>query len=312
MTQTSFLPHFSSGAVLEPACAKVNLTLHVTGKRADGYHDLESLVAFCALHDTVAAEPEPAGTGLSLRVVGPMAGGLAREGDNIMLRAARRLAGALGRDPDVRLTLIKRLPVASGIGGGSADAAATVRALIRLWGQRPSDTILSGITLGLGADVPVCFRGKAVTMTGVGEHLKPAPSLPSAGLVLVNPLKPLSTPSVFKARQGAFSRPNPLTDSPPSAEALADALRERRNDLTEPAEIVEPAIRTVLDALDASPGSLLARMSGSGATCFALYSNGTMAQRAAQTLSEGYRDWWIKPSCLVCDTSDVSVAGDEL
>lgn len=305
MTQTLF----SAGAVLDPACAKVNLTLHVTGKRPDGYHILESLVAFCAIHDTVVAEPAPAGTGLSLRVTGPMAQGLAHEGDNIMLRAAQRLAHALGRDADVQLTLIKRLPVASGIGGGSADGAATLRALIRLWGQSPPDAILSDIALGLGADVPVCLWGKAVTMTGVGDHLDPAPALPAAGMILVNPLKPVSTPSVFKARQGAFSQPNPLTDSPPTARALADALGARRNDLTEPALSVEPLIGVVLDALDGIPETLLARMSGSGATCFALYQDQATAARAAQGLRDQHPDWWIEPSHLVWDTSGVIACG---
>ncbi|WP_041794726.1 4-(cytidine 5'-diphospho)-2-C-methyl-D-erythritol kinase [Pararhodospirillum photometricum] len=291
--------------VTEAACAKVNLTLHVTGCRPDGYHDLESLVVFAALHDTLIAETSET---LTLTLEGPTAGALAGESpaDNIVLRAARMLARAGGVPPVARLRLIKRLPVAAGIGGGSADGAAALRALLRLWQiSLPADT-LNALARDLGADVPVCLEGRAVTMTGVGEVLTPAPTLPPAALVLVNPRKPVATPAVFKARTGPFSPAAPLTEAPATAQDLADALARRTNDLAAPARALEPAIDTVLAALEASAGVLLARMSGSGATCFGLYASLEEAEAAALALGAAHPEWWVAASPLVDDTRAVT------
>ncbi len=318
MTLTSFpsdgLP---AGAVAEAACAKVNLTLHVTGRRPDGYHELESLVVFAGVHDTVIAAPSSSrgdgrdeedgrAGGLSLAVQGPMAEGLRAEPDNIILRAARALAAAAGRPPAAALTLIKRLPVASGIGGGSADAAAALRALARLWHVDLATVDGAALAARLGADVPVCLEGRAVTMTGIGEHLTPAPALPGAALLLVNPLRPVATPAVFKARTGGFSPPMPLTEAPADAAALAAALAARTNDLAPPALVVEPSIGAVLDALEALPGVLLARMSGSGATCFGLFADLSTASAAAAVLAQHHPHWWRAAAPMVTDTAEVA------
>ncbi|MCF8483209.1 MAG: 4-(cytidine 5'-diphospho)-2-C-methyl-D-erythritol kinase [Rhodospirillum sp.] len=289
-------------AVIEAAPAKVNLTLHVTGKRPDGFHTLESLVVFSGVHDTLIAEPSD---GFSLSITGPNAQGLEGEGDNIITRAAQRLADLTGKANVARLVLIKRLPVAAGIGGGSADAAATLRALNRLWGlDRPLDDYMD-LAGGLGADVPVCLRGEAVTMAGIGEQLTPAPPLPSAWLVLVNPMKPVSTPAVFKARTGAFSPPNPLMEAPGDVRELAEALGSRSNDLAAPARLVEPVISDVLTAIANLRGCLLSRMSGSGATCFGLFADGTVCDEAAHHLAEDKPEWWVSAAPLVTRTTEI-------
>lgn len=284
------------------APAKINLYLHVVGKRPDGYHLLDSLVAFADVHDTVIALENDR---LDLRVSGPLSDGLAGEGDNLVLRAAKRLAEVAGVVPRARLKLIKRLPVASGIGGGSSDAAATLRALSALWNVRPSAADLHTLALGLGADVPVCLGGRAVHMAGIGETLLPAPRLPSAGIVLVNPRKPLATPPVFKARQGPFSDPDRLAQAPRDAAELARMLEARRNDLMPPATLLMPEIETILGGLRATAGCLLARMSGSGATCFALYADAGTAAVAATALGKAHPGWWIAPGALVDDVAKV-------
>ncbi|MGE5515573.1 MAG: 4-(cytidine 5'-diphospho)-2-C-methyl-D-erythritol kinase [Bacteroidota bacterium] len=277
-------------AVTVQAPAKVNLTLHVTGKRADGYHLLESLVAFAGIGDTLDLA---AADGLSLALAGPTAAGLSAADDNIVLKAARALAAAAGIAPHAAITLTKRLPVAAGIGGGSADAAAALRGLVRLWGLDIAEDDLRALGLTLGADVPVCLAGHPTAMTGVGECLTPAPTLPPAWLVLVNPRRPLSTPAVFKARTGGFSAPAPLTESPADAHALAVALAARRNDLTQAAITLEPVLADMLALIAAQPGCLLARMSGSGATCFGLFADATTAQPAAAALTAIQPGWWI-------------------
>ncbi|ABC21068.1 4-(cytidine 5'-diphospho)-2-C-methyl-D-erythritol kinase [Rhodospirillum rubrum] len=295
----------AADSVIEAACAKVNLTLHVTGRRANGYHDLDSLVVFSGAHDTLIACPAE---GLSLAMTGPTAALLDAEDDNIILRAARRLAERAGHRPDARLTLIKRLPVAAGIGGGSADGAATLRALSRLWKIALPQAEMLTLAAELGADVPVCLVGKAVTMAGIGDHLTPAPPLPEAWLLLVNPRRAVPTPQVFKARQGGFSAANPLTESPASAQALAEALKRRTNDLAEPARRIEPVIDEVLRTLAALPGCLLARMSGSGATCFGLFADQTSADFGMASLRETHGSWWASADRLIGDTARVPAA----
>jgi 4-diphosphocytidyl-2-C-methyl-D-erythritol kinase len=278
------------------APAKVNLTLHVVGRRADGYHLLDSLVAFAGVGDSLTFAPAET---LSLAIDGPMAKGLAAEPDNIVLKAARRLAEAAGIVPRAAITLTKRLPVASGIGGGSADGAAGLRGLAELWGLDLPTTELARIALTLGADLPVCLAGRPCRMGGIGEELHPAPALPPAWLLLVNPGLALSTPAVFKARSGPFSAAAPLSEPLPNAVALAQALRLRRNDLTAPAVSLEPMIGEVLAAIEASPACLLARMSGSGATCFGLFATEAEATNAAALLAEGQPNWWIAPAALL-------------
>ena len=297
----------SAESARRAAPAKVNLYLHVTGRRADGYHLLDSLVAFAAVHDTIVAEKADA---LTLAVTGPFAGALSAEPDNLVLRAARVLANAAGVRPSAALHLVKRLPVASGIGGGSADAAATLLAASELWGLARDSESLAKIGLALGADVPVCLAGKAAQVGGIGEKIDPAPALPGAPLVLVNPLLPLSTPSVFKVRSGPFSQPAPLGDAPRDARDLAEALAARRNDLTPAARGLVPEIADVLAALEAQLGCLLARMSGSGATCFALFAHAGEARGAAAAIRAAKPGWWVEASELVGDTSRLAPEPD--
>lgn len=270
------------------APAKVNLYLHVVGRRPDGYHLLDSLVVFVGVGDSLRLEP---GQGLHLALEGPTAPLLASESDNIVLRAAAKLAQAVGRSADARISLTKRLPVAAGIGGGSADAAAALQGLCQLWAVEPPD--LAAIGLSLGADLPVCLRGQPTQMAGVGEQLQAAPVLPPAWLVLVNPRVAVPTPMVFKGRQGPFSQPAPLLEAPANAIELAGLLANRHNDLTDPAIALAPVIAEMLTAIDGTNGCLLARMSGSGATCFGLYGSESDAEEAAERLASHHPDWWI-------------------
>jgi 4-diphosphocytidyl-2-C-methyl-D-erythritol kinase len=272
--------------VREFAPAKINLHLHVIGRRQDGYHLLDSLVVFADIGDWLAVSPAP---DLSLTLSGPFATGLAAEPDNLVLRAARGLADLAGVRPIGALQLEKNLPVASGIGGGSADAAAALRLLCRFWAVSPD---LTQLAQSLGADVPVCLLSRPALMSGIGEILAPAPPVPEAGLVLVNPGVAVSTPAVFRARTGGFSPP---ADFPvggwKSAQALSHALAETRNDLETPARPLAPAINDALAALANAPGCQIARMSGSGATCFGLFASADAARHAADTVR---RDgWWV-------------------
>lgn len=268
------------------APAKVNLTLRVTGRRADGYHLLDSLAVFAGVGDVVSATPAE---GLSLSLAGPGAEALGAEPDNLVLRAARALADAAGVPPRAAIALEKHLPVASGIGGGSADAAAALRVLDALWGTAIGPEGLRTIAAGLGADVPVCVESRPMRMRGVGEVLDPVPPLPPFGLLLANPRLALATPAVFKARAPGFSAPVAYPDAWRDAAALADWLRPLGNDLEAAAITLCPPIAEVLAAIAATPGCLLARMSGSGATCFGLFATPAEAGAAAATLPAG---WW--------------------
>ena len=273
----------------EAAPAKVNLFLHVTGRRADGYHLLDSLAVFGPAFDTVAAAPA---ADLGLALDGPFGATLAAEPDNLVLRAARTLAARAGVAANAALTLTKRLPVASGIGGGSADAAAALRLLNRVWGAGLDEAVLMELAAPLGADIPVCVPSRPARMQGVGEVIGPAPRLPECGLLLVNPGLPLATPAVFKARAASgagFSREAALPVSWPDAATMARDLARLDNDLEAPAIALCPPIAEVLAALRALPGALLARMSGSGATCFALFATPAAAQAAEAMLPAA---WW--------------------
>jgi 4-diphosphocytidyl-2-C-methyl-D-erythritol kinase len=278
----------------EAAPAKVNLALHVLGRRADGYHLLDSLVVFARVGDRLhAAEADD----LALTVSGPFCDVLADEADNLVLRAARLLAEAAGIVPRARLLLDKHLPVASGIGGGSADAAAALRLLSRLWRLDLPDADLAAIALRLGADVPVCLAGRPARMAGIGEQLTPAPDLPDCGLVLLNPGVAVPTGAVFRARAAAFSASLDLPRAWPDAAAMAAGLTAMANDLEPPALALQPAIATALAALRAVPGCLLARMSGSGATCWALFADVPSAEAAAASV--GRPGWWAWGGGLV-------------
>jgi 4-diphosphocytidyl-2-C-methyl-D-erythritol kinase len=272
------------------APAKINLALHVTGRRGDGYHLLDSLVVFADLCDRITATHSRT---LSLRIVGPFAAGLDAGPGNLVLRAAALFDAGTGTG--ALLTLDKQLPIASGIGGGSADAAATLQALSRLWGRSlpAAKDILS-----LGADVPVCLAGRPARMSGVGEVLSPlVHPLPPATLVLVNPGIALATPRVFTALERRDYPPMPR-DLPRlrNAAELAAFLAMTRNDLEPPAIRLAPVIGRVKTALSAQPGCRIARMSGSGATCFGLFDDPLAAAAAAAALRRAEPGWWIAPA----------------
>jgi 4-diphosphocytidyl-2-C-methyl-D-erythritol kinase len=258
----------------------------VTGRRADGYHLLDSLVVFAGAADGLRATLAP---GLTLALDGPEGAALAAEPDNLVLRAARALAAAAGVEPCAALALHKALPVASGIGGGSADAAAALRALSALWGLGWSTERLAAVAFPLGADVPACVASVSCRMGGVGEALGPAPRLPSFGLVLANPRVALATPAVFRTRSGGFSAPAAMPAGWQDATAMARDLAVLRNDLEPPAIALCPAVAEVLAALRTLPGCLLARMSGSGATCFGVFADAAAARAAAALLPSA---WW--------------------
>jgi 4-diphosphocytidyl-2-C-methyl-D-erythritol kinase len=276
----------AEAVVREFAPAKINLHLHVVGRRQDGYHLLDSLVVFAGTGDWLEVAPAPE---LTLTVTGPFAGGLATEPDNLVLRAARGLANLAGTTPTGAIRLEKNLPVASGIGGGSADAAAALRLLCRFWGISPD---LTQLARSLGADVPVCLRSRPALMSGIGEILAAAPAVPDVGLVLLNPGVAVSTPAVFRARTAGFSPPAGFPAAGwPSAEALSQTLAETHNDLEAPARFLAPEIDAALAALANVPGCHIARMSGSGATCFGLFVDSQAARHAAETLQRD--NWWV-------------------
>ena len=281
-------------ALTEAAPAKVNLYLHLRGRRADGYHLLDSLAVFPAIADRLTVVPGSgpgSGPGLSLEIGGPFGSGLSAESDNLVLRAARALAEAHGLAPDAALRLEKHLPLAAGIGGGSSDAAAALRLLSRLWGVAIPD----GLALSLGADVPVCLGApEPRLMAGIGEQLSPAPPMPEFWIVLVNPGAAVATGAVFAAVDGRDNLPGPPSSSwpPPLTDfaALTGWLARQRNDLQPAAVSICPAIAEVLAALGDAP---LARMSGSGATCFALHGREAEAQAQAERLRRSRPDWWV-------------------
>lgn len=270
------------------APAKVNLALHVTGRRADGYHLLESIVVFAGVGDWLTLAPSDA---LALTVTGPRAAGVPADRRNLIWRAAELFPPGHG----AAITLEKHLPHAGGIGGGSADAAAALEGLARLWGQPlpPDEAVLS-----LGADLPVCMAGRPVRMSGIGEVLDPLPPLPPIWLVLVNAGVEVPTGAVFSALE---RRENPrLAACPPGGwadpGALVDWLGATRNDLEPAARAQVPVIGDVLDRLNARPGCLMARMSGSGGTCFGLFSNETAARDAARQIASERPGWWVVPA----------------
>ncbi|MEM8797515.1 MAG: 4-(cytidine 5'-diphospho)-2-C-methyl-D-erythritol kinase [Pseudomonadota bacterium] len=288
-----------SSSITHKARAKINLALHVTGQREDGYHLLDSVVVFVDIGDriTVSRKPPSGGSGASnhsITVDGPEAAQLSGEGDNLVLQAARLITP----DDAIQIALEKNLPVSSGIGGGSADAAATLSAISDLTGASlPSDDAV----LGLGADVPVCLSGEPVRMRGIGEDLTPLPVLPDLAILLANPRVQVATPAIFKALAKKSNRA--LPDFPvggfPNASSFGDYLALCRNDLEPPAVALEPIIETCLTALEEyAQDALLVRMSGSGATCFALFEALALAEDAANRLANAHPDWWIKPGTV--------------
>jgi 4-diphosphocytidyl-2-C-methyl-D-erythritol kinase len=277
------------------ARAKVNLYLHITGRRVDGYHLLDSLIVFAETGDEIAVAPAER---LSLTIDGLFSAGLGAGPDNLVLRAAHALRAQAGARAGAAIRLTKNLPVASGIGGGSADAAATLDALCGLWNVAPGRSALLKLAMSLGADVPVCLDGLPSFVGGVGDELAPARGLPPAWLLLANPGIATPTPAVFKARRGAFSAPARWSEPPRNFAEFAARLRACGNDLTEAAISVTPAIREVLVALAGLPGCALARLSGSGATCFGLFADEAAASAAEAALRSAQPAWWVKAAAM--------------
>lgn len=284
-----------SAPLVEQAPAKINLTLRVLGRRKDGYHELESLVAFADLADTLTLQP---GGTAALEVCGPFAAASGAVADNLVLKALAALRQRVDGLKAGRFLLEKRIPVAAGIGGGSADAAAALRLLARLNGIALDDPRLMIAALVVGADVPVCLAARPRIMRGVGERLSAPLELPPLPAVLVNPGVPLATREVFAKFVRAPGGMESLADMPNGFDALIEFLARHGNDLNDAAIACVPVIADVLDALRVLPGARLARMSGSGPTCFALFGSRDEAAAAAQRLKAARKDWWITPVTL--------------
>lgn len=283
---------------MEFAPAKVNLTLAVGAARADGYHPLHSIVAFADWGDEIAAEPADA---LTLSLEGGAAAPLRDDPQNLVLKAAFALRAAAERpELGAALRLRKRLPVAAGLGGGSADAAAALRLLNQLWDIGFSTRQLSEIGTIVGADVPACVYSRPLLMTGIGEVVTPLIAWPALPAVIVNPGVPVSTAAVFKAFDQGEAEPLPATRPPVAGDVASalSALAAGRNDLEPPAQALEPAISTVLKGLAAAPGARLTRMSGSGASCFALFQTQDAAAEAGAQLAAQNPDWIVKAVTL--------------
>ena len=280
------------------APAKLNLALHVTGQRADGYHLLESLVAFADFGDEVTVEPAEAD---EFVVSGQFASWVPIDGGNLVISARDLLRDLLpGETPPVRIALEKRLPVASGVGGGSSDAAAAIKALTALWGVQVDENELATAALSLGADLPMCLAERPLIARGIGDEIEPLGSFPGVHAVLVNPGAQISTPEIFKALEKRDNDPLPEWAAANDALGLAAALTGLRNDLQRPAIEQCPAISDALEALRAN-GAELARMSGSGATCFGIFDNPGPAFAAADVIGKREPGWFVEP-CLIRGT----------
>jgi 4-diphosphocytidyl-2-C-methyl-D-erythritol kinase len=277
--------------VREKAPAKVNLTLRVLGRRADGFHEIESLVAFADVGDALTLTP---GDALALSVGGPTAAAAGDVADNLVLKAARALAERVDALELGRFALSKRLPVAAGLGGGSADAAAALRLLARANGLAPDDARLAQAARATGADVPVCLDPRPRFMRGIGDILSDPLALPRLFAVLVNPGVAVVTRDVFAALAAPPAPQATPATWPLQGAELLDEIAGGRNDLEAPAIELEPAIANVLAVLRKLPGCRLARMSGSGATCFALFDSSRTASAAARSLRVGYPTWWVR------------------
>lgn len=294
-----------SGRVFVPAPAKVNLFLHVGDKRADGYHDLESLAVFAALEDGIWLEPA---NHFSLAVTGPFAAGLARGDDNLTIRAAKALAEWAQVGSGARITLRKTIPLASGLGGGSADAAAVLRGLVRLWKFDANNEELRGVAASIGSDIPVCIDSATAWMEGRGERVTLLPVLPAIRLLLVNPLVAVSTAQAFATLGSRHSLGLACPRAPfQDAAALVRFLKSTANDLEQPARAIAPVIGEVIDEIARLPGVLLARMSGSGATCFGLFGDDHHVHEAMALLRARRANWWLAGTSLCAESAAAPV-----
>ncbi|MBS3648303.1 4-(cytidine 5'-diphospho)-2-C-methyl-D-erythritol kinase [Pseudaminobacter sp. 19-2017] len=294
-------------AVSEAAPAKINLALHVVGRRPDGYHLIESLSVFTAYGDQVAVAPAPHD---AFSLAGPFAGDAPDGRENLAVRAREALREVAGYEntPPVLIFLEKNIPAMAGLGGGSSDAAAVLRALTRLWKLDLDGAQLSRIGASLGADVPMCVRGRPLIARGIGEQIEERAGFPVLRMVLVNPRVPVSTPAVFGALKSHDNAPLPPLPQKANDAVLIEWLQATRNDLSEPAAGLAPVIGEALAALRVS-GASLARMSGSGATCFGLFPSAAAAERAAAIISKQQHDWFVIATETGGSGGPVGVAG---
>lgn len=290
-----------SGPVVEEfAAAKINLALHVTGRRDDGYHLLDSIVAFADVGDVLRLGRSST---TALTVSGPFGQSLQGEGDNLVLAAARSWAGQYGAsDHGAEIELIKALPVASGIGGGSADAAAALRGLNRLWRVEPPADGMNSLALKLGADVPVCLHCGSCRMSGIGEAISPIGQMPKFAAILVNPAVPVATAQVFSkiGLEPGGSGKGALDEIPTGSDAgdWLTWLKDQRNDMQDAAIELTPVIGECLATIANREGCQFTRMSGSGATCFGLFATPAQAKAAAAELSAAQPQWWVADTTI--------------
>lgn len=272
------------------APAKVNLSLHITGKRADGYHMLDSLVVFTDFGDVVEIHPDER---LTLKISGPFAGNLSAH-DNLVLKAARLLVQYAGKPLGARITLHKQIPVGAGLGGGSADAAAALRGLRDVWDIELDDTALAQMALALGSDLPVCLQAQPSWVSSIGEHIEPIRLETDMWIVLVNPGIPLPTAQVYKSYVPPHRQAATHTKRIGSQRELVDLVTPLHNDLQPAAFSLLPEIKNVLAMIAHTPNCLLVRMSGSGATCYGLYESEISARQAADAIKTAQPAWWIQ------------------
>ncbi len=284
------------------APAKINLYLHITGRLDNGYHLLDSLVAFADIGDEIGIEPAPE---FKFVIDGPFAGVFgpkdrdhSPDSSNLVVQAAWALSRAAQKIPNVRIRLTKNLPIASGLGGGSSNAAATIWGLLEWWKIPRQTHYLQGLMARLGADIPVCLNCTPTRVRGIGDILDPAPALPEIPVVLVHPGRPCMTAEVFSRFTGNFREPMALPAGLEKQDALVEFLNRQSNDLLGPAADAAPEIANVLHTLKGQDGAALARMTGSGATCFGLFRNEAAATKAARSIATDNPDWWVKSGWL--------------
>ncbi len=288
------------------APAKLNLYLHITGKHANGYHELDSLMGFVDVGDELRIAPAPR---FSFHVEGPFAKSFSSQeldasptSGNLVVRALYALAQRLSKSPDVAVTLIKNLPLASGLGGGSADAAALLRGMMEWWNVRPENVPgFDELLLALGAEMPLCFHGRPAFVRGIGEVLEEADLPPDIPVLLANPGILCSTAAVFSAYEHKADKALlPLPEAFTDRAALINFLALQNNDLYETACNLVPAVADVIETLKTLEGCRLARMSGAGATCFALFDDVSVAKDGAQKLTAAHPSWWVRHGCFNC------------
>ena len=275
------------------APAKVNLFLHVTGKRKDGYHLLQSLVTFANYGDNLTITPAEH---FSITIDNPFTA--LDEENNLVTRAANTLAQTLQKDLDCNIHLTKKIPIGAGLGGGSADAATTIKGLLQYWNESISGSQLDEILVSLGADVPICYQNQSAIIQGIGEEIIPLPSLPDLPTLLVYPNKFCPTIDIFKTYEKDFSSPIPIPEKFTVKEDLYDFLKQQTNDLTQAACHQIPTIKDVLTLINKQQGCALSRMSGSGSSCFGLFDNVENSQAAALSIQKENPDWWVQPVIL--------------